>query len=92
MKIMTIFVFNWIQVEWYLDERPVSGKNLLVSANGDRHVLAVVQATLDHSGKVSCVAENEAGKATCVARLSVKCKYMSEFSQSHSTPHSCSVV
>ncbi|PSN37212.1 hypothetical protein C0J52_12781, partial [Blattella germanica] len=62
------------QVQWYFNEELVSGKNFLVSANGDRHVLAVIQTTLDHSGKVACVAENEAGKATCVARLSVKPK------------------
>jgi hypothetical protein len=59
-------------VEWYFNEEVVSGKNFLVSSSGDRHALAIFQTSSDHIGKIACVAENEAGKAKCVARLSVK--------------------
>jgi hypothetical protein len=62
-------------VEWYFNDELVSGTNFLVSSSGDRHTLAIFQTSLDHAGKVACVAENEAGKATCVARLSVICEY-----------------
>ena len=66
-----------MQVEWYFNDAVVFGKNFLVSSSGDRHTLAIFQATPSHSGVVACVAENEAGKATCVARLSVKSEYKS---------------
>jgi hypothetical protein len=62
-------------VEWYFNEEVVSGKNFLVSSSGDRHTLAIFQISAAHSGIVACVAENEAGKATCVARLSVRSEY-----------------
>jgi hypothetical protein len=57
----------------------VSGKNFLVSSSGDRHSLEIFQTSPDHTGKVACIAENEAGKATCVARLSVKSEYKQSF-------------
>jgi hypothetical protein len=59
-------------VEWYFNEDVVSGKKFLVSSIGDKHALAIFQTSPDHTGKIACVAENEAGKATCVARLSVR--------------------
>lgn len=73
---------NLIQVEWYFNEAVVSGKNFLVSSSGDRHTLAIFQTTPAHTGVVACVAENEAGKATCVARLCVRSEYKNIYTAS----------
>ncbi|XP_062127953.1 uncharacterized protein LOC133840248 isoform X4 [Drosophila sulfurigaster albostrigata] len=59
------------KVHWYFNDQPVHGHNFLVSTSGDRQVLTIQQLTHDAVGKISCVAENEAGKATCVAFLNI---------------------
>jgi len=73
---------NLMQVEWYFNEAVVSGKNFLVSSSGDRHTLAIFQTSPAHSGVVACVAENEAGKATCVATLCVRSEYKNIYTMS----------
>ncbi|XP_064552468.1 uncharacterized protein LOC135438178 isoform X18 [Drosophila montana] len=59
------------KVHWYFNDQPVHGHNFLVSTSGDRQVLTIQQLTHDAVGKISCMAENEAGKATCVAFLNI---------------------
>lgn len=39
--------------------------------SGERQVLTIPEAQDDQNGTISCVAENTAGKATCIASLEV---------------------
>lgn len=59
------------KIKWYFNDEVVHGKEFLISTSGDRQVLSVPNVTKSVAGKVSCVAENEIGKATCVAYLNV---------------------
>lgn len=60
------------QVRWLYNDEPVSGKDFLVSVSGSRQVLAIPTVSRDlHGGKITCTAENEAGKASCTASLNV---------------------
>ncbi|XP_063235498.1 titin isoform X2 [Bacillus rossius redtenbacheri] len=59
------------KVQWLFNDKPVAGKEFLQSSVGDRHVLTLQRAQKEHCGRYACVADNEAGKATCVAFLSV---------------------
>lgn len=60
------------KIRWLFNDGPVSGKDFLISTSGERQVLSVPLLSNSHSGKITCVAENEAGKATCTANLSVQ--------------------
>lgn len=60
------------KVKWLFNDSAVSGKDYLVSTSGDRQVLSIPEVKPEHTGKISCVAENEAGKAVCSAQLSVE--------------------
>lgn len=60
------------KVKWLFNGEPVSGKDYLVSTSGDRQVLSIPEVSLNNQGKISCVAENEVGKASCEAYLSVQ--------------------
>lgn len=69
-------MWNWrnkfnLQIQWLFNNRPVHGKDFLVSVSGERQVLSIPQAAESHRGIVSCVAENAAGKAICSAQLDV---------------------
>lgn len=57
------------KIRWYFNDLPVHGKHFLVSTSGDRQVLTVQAACPETVGKIACIAENEIGKATCVANL-----------------------
>ncbi|XP_051161941.1 muscle M-line assembly protein unc-89 isoform X2 [Leptopilina boulardi] len=59
------------KIQWLFNNRPVHGKDFLVSVSGERQVLSIPQAAESHRGIVSCVAENAAGKAICSAQLDV---------------------
>ncbi|XP_054732036.1 uncharacterized protein LOC129240321 isoform X10 [Anastrepha obliqua] len=59
------------KVHWCFNDQPVHGHNFLVSTSGDRQVLTIQKASIDTVGKISCIAENEIGKATCVAFLNL---------------------
>jgi len=59
------------QVRWLFNDEPVSGSNFLVSKSGERDVLSIPEVSLENMGRVTCIAENEAGKATCSATLAV---------------------
>ncbi|XP_036337176.1 titin homolog isoform X4 [Rhagoletis pomonella] len=59
------------KVHWCFNDQPVHGHNFLVSTSGDRQVLTIQKANIDTVGKISCIAENEIGKATCAAFLSL---------------------
>ncbi|XP_026674575.1 muscle M-line assembly protein unc-89 isoform X5 [Ceratina calcarata] len=59
------------KVQWLFNDRPVHGKDFLVSVSGDRLVLTIPETESTHAGIISCVAENAAGKAICSARLEI---------------------
>lgn len=57
------------KVHWCFNDQPVHGHNFLVSTSGERQVLTVQNAGPDTVGKMTCIAENEVGRAECVAFL-----------------------
>ncbi|KAF0303153.1 Titin [Amphibalanus amphitrite] len=59
-------------VQWLFDDGPLPSEKFSVSSEGQHHVLRIRSAELDHCGRVKCIAENDIGKATCVAQLSVE--------------------
>lgn len=59
------------KIKWYFNDQPVHGRDFLISTSGDRQVLTIPKVTSETAGKISCFAENEAGKATCVALLTM---------------------
>ncbi|XP_078042862.1 uncharacterized protein LOC144473128 isoform X2 [Augochlora pura] len=59
------------KIQWLFNDRPVHGKDFLVSVSGDRQVLTIPETGSTHAGTISCVAENAAGKAICSARLEI---------------------
>lgn len=65
-------LMKYFQIQWLFNDKPVHGKSFLVSVSGDRQVLTIPEASKEHVGSISCVAENSAGRATCTAQLDVK--------------------
>lgn len=60
------------KIKWLYNDKPIEGKNFLASTtSGDRQVLTIPEVTHDCVGKVSCIAENEAGRAVCIAYLTL---------------------
>lgn len=59
------------KVKWLYNDQPVQGKNFLTSTSGDRQVLTVPAVTHDALGKIMCTAENDFGKAACIAYLTL---------------------
>lgn len=59
------------KIKWFYNDRPVQGRNFLTSISGDRQVLTVPAVTHESVGKIACSAENEFGKATCIAYLNL---------------------
>ncbi|XP_050539074.1 muscle M-line assembly protein unc-89 isoform X2 [Daktulosphaira vitifoliae] len=60
------------KVRWYFNSKPVSGKSFLVSISGDRQVLTIPATEFEHNGLIECIAENEAGKCSCISQLKIK--------------------
>nr|CAI5864925.1 unnamed protein product [Callosobruchus analis] len=60
------------KVKWLFNGDAISGKDFLISTSGDRQVLSIPSLKKEHSGTVTCVAENETGKASCAANLTVQ--------------------
>ena len=60
------------KVKWLFNGEPISGKKILISTSGDRQVLTIPEVSKDLEGTITCVAENEAGKASCASTLSVQ--------------------
>lgn len=60
------------KIRWLFNDKPVSGKDFLVSTSGERQVLSIPEANKSNEGIVTCVAENEAGKSSCSAKLTVQ--------------------
>lgn len=54
------------------NNNPVSGKSFLVSTSGDRQVLTIPEASIEHNGIIECVTENDIGKCSCVSSLKIK--------------------
>ncbi|XP_054275490.1 titin isoform X2 [Macrosteles quadrilineatus] len=59
------------KVRWLFNDAPVSGSQFLPSVSGSRQVLTIPSVTSELVGKVTCTAENEAGRASCTADLTV---------------------
>lgn len=59
------------QIKWTFNDKPVQGKNFLISTSGDRQVLTIPHVTHEVVGKISCSAENDVGKAVCIAYLNL---------------------
>jgi titin len=57
------------KIKWLFNDMPVHGRDFLISTSGERQVLAIPKITPATVGRIACIAENEAGKATCVAVL-----------------------
>ncbi|RZF40114.1 hypothetical protein LSTR_LSTR011242 [Laodelphax striatellus] len=59
------------KVRWLFNDKPVAGKEMLISTSGPRQVLSIPSVTSETAGQITCVAENEAGKAACTAKLAI---------------------
>lgn len=59
------------KIKWLFNDQPIHGKEFLISTSGDRQVLSIPEVTRTVTGKVSCIAESDVGKATCVAYLNL---------------------
>ncbi|XP_018360288.1 PREDICTED: titin isoform X3 [Trachymyrmex cornetzi] len=59
------------KIQWLFNERPVHGKDFLVSVSGDRQVLTIPVVRDAHIGTISCIAENAAGRAVCSAKVEI---------------------
>lgn len=44
----------------------------MISTSGDRQVLSIPEVVQENEGTISCIAENEVGRATCIASLKVQ--------------------
>lgn len=60
------------RAKWLFNGKPISGKDFLISTSGDRQVLSIPTLKQEHSGTITCVAENEVGKVSCAASLQVQ--------------------
>lgn len=60
------------KVKWLFNGNPISGKDFLISTSGDRQVLSIPSLKKEHSGMITCSAENEWGKASCSVSLQVQ--------------------
>lgn len=63
--------FLFLQIQWLFNERPIHGKNFLISVSGDRQVLTIPAVEDAHVGIISCVAENAAGRAICSSKVEI---------------------
>ncbi|XP_039306302.1 uncharacterized protein LOC105193639 isoform X2 [Solenopsis invicta] len=59
------------KIQWLFNDRPVHGKDFLVSVSGDRQVLTIPLVGDAHVGTISCVAENASGRAVCSAKVEI---------------------
>ncbi|XP_066257895.1 uncharacterized protein [Euwallacea similis] len=60
------------KVKWLFNGNAISGEGFLISTSGDRQVVSIPELKREHQGTITCVAENEAGKASCAASLSIQ--------------------
>lgn len=60
------------KVRWLFNDKPVSGKDFLISSAGDRQIISIPEANTSTDGIITCVAENEAGTSKSSARLTVQ--------------------
>ncbi|XP_063701950.1 titin homolog isoform X2 [Culicoides brevitarsis] len=59
------------KVRWLFNDQPIQGKTFLPSTSGDRQILFIPETSKETVGKISCVAENEVGRAVCIAYLQI---------------------
>ncbi|KAK6627495.1 hypothetical protein RUM44_009973 [Polyplax serrata] len=60
------------EVKWKVNDEIVSGDNYKILSDDDHHALVIRKASKKENGDVSCVAENQAGKAVYTAKLTVR--------------------
>lgn len=60
------------KIKWLFNGEPIVGKKILISTSGDRQVCTIPEIAKELEGTITCVAENEVGKASCAATLSVQ--------------------
>lgn len=60
------------KIHWLFNDRPVQGKNFLVSTSGNRQVLTIPAVNSQTIGKISCVAENDFHRESCSAYVNLK--------------------
>lgn len=60
------------KIRWLFNDRPVQGKNFLVSTSGNRQVLTIPTIDNESIGKISCSAENDFHRESCSAYLNLK--------------------
>lgn len=58
-------------IQWFFNDKIVEGEKYIASKDGNKEVLTIPEVSADLAGKISCTAENEAGKADCVAYLNL---------------------
>lgn len=86
MKFECIVVSKPIsKIRWLFNDRPVQGKNFLVSTSGNRQVLTIPCIDNQTIGKISCLAENDFHRESCTAYLNLKSS--SEFEPPLSSKH-----
>lgn len=73
------------KIKWFFNDQPVQGHDFLVSTSGERQVLTIPKVTAINEGKITCIAENEAGRATCVAYLTLNTAGMPATEEQFST-------
>lgn len=59
------------KVTWLFNDLPIMGREFFISTSGDRQVLTIPETNKALSGKIACVAENEVGRAVCIAYLNI---------------------
>lgn len=59
------------KIEWFFNDKLVEEGKFQVASDGEKQILVVPNVSEELAGKIACVAENEIGKATCVAYLNL---------------------
>lgn len=72
------------KIKWLFNDEPVQGRDFLISTSKNRQVLTIPKVTVNTVGKISCLAENEVGRAVCVANVNLigDARYPTESTQS----------
>lgn len=58
-------------IKWHFNDLPIDELKMHATTVGDYQILTVPRVSTDTIGKISCVAENDIGKATCVGYLTL---------------------
>lgn len=58
-------------IKWHFNDLPIDESKMQPSTIGDHQLLTIHHVSTDTIGKISCIAENVIGKATCVGYLTL---------------------